>query len=73
MAASAQTMPSVSTDYFRDQSLFLTGGTGFLGLALTLRTLTTTQCRHLCLLVRGGEEYVPLESRSRKDNLVICI
>lgn len=59
MAVLTLTMPSKSTDYFRDQSIFLTGGTGFLGLALIVKTLTTTQCRHLWLLVRGGEQYVP--------------
>ena len=59
MAVLTLTTPSESTDYFRDQSILLTGGTGFLGLALTVKTLTATQCRLLWLLVRGGEQYVP--------------
>lgn len=63
-------MPSASVDYFEGQSIFLTGGTGFVGLALTLKVLTSTQCRCLCLLVRGGEGYVLWEEQKDGAELI---
>ncbi|KAL6713145.1 hypothetical protein ACLMJK_009266 [Lecanora helva] len=50
--------PSVpSRDFFRDKVLFVTGATGFLGLALTVKLLRDVPCRKLYLLVRGGERH----------------
>lgn len=68
MAASTTAMPSASIDFFEDQSIFLTGGTGFVGLALSLKILTSTHCRHLWLLVRGGEGYVLWKNKMTVPN-----
>ena len=49
-------MASSSAEYFREKCIFITGATGFLGLALVVKLLYETDCRQLTLLVRGGEE-----------------
>lgn len=53
-------MSSPAENYFRDQCIFLTGATGFLGLAVVVKILCSVPCRQLLLLVRGGEQYVQL-------------
>ena len=49
-------MAIASVEYFRDKYIFITGATGFLGLALVVKLLYETDCQRLTLLVRGGEE-----------------
>ena len=49
-------MATSSVEYFRGKYLFVTGATGFLGLALVTKLLYETECLQLTLLVRGGEE-----------------
>ncbi|KAF9886944.1 hypothetical protein FE257_010685 [Aspergillus nanangensis] len=40
--------------YYNDKTIFITGGSGFLGTALVHRLLTTARCRRIYLLARGG-------------------
>lgn len=39
---------------FEDQTIFVTGGSGFLGTALVAKIILFTQCPSLVLLCRGG-------------------
>ncbi|KGO73845.1 Male sterility, NAD-binding [Penicillium italicum] len=41
-------------DYYNDKTIFITGGTGFLGTAIVYRLLTQTSVRHVYMLCRGG-------------------
>ncbi|KAL2821442.1 male sterility protein-domain-containing protein [Aspergillus cavernicola] len=41
-------------EYYDDKTLFITGGSGFLGTALVHRLLTQTRVGHVYLLCRGG-------------------
>ena len=48
----------LGADFLRDKTVFITGATGFLGLALVVKILLDAPCGRLFLLVRGGEKYV---------------
>lgn len=39
---------------FGDDTIFLTGGSGFLGTALVYKIIRSTKCPKLILLCRGG-------------------
>ncbi|CAI7572166.1 unnamed protein product [Penicillium palitans] len=41
-------------DYYNDKTIFITGGTGFLGTAVVYRLLTQTSVSHVYMLCRGG-------------------
>ncbi|OQD87902.1 hypothetical protein PENSOL_c076G06096 [Penicillium solitum] len=41
-------------DYYNDKTIFITGGTGFLGTAVVYRLLTQTSVGHVYMLCRGG-------------------
>ncbi|KAJ5187098.1 hypothetical protein N7449_010092 [Penicillium cf. viridicatum] len=41
-------------DYYNDKTIFITGGTGFLGTAIVYRLLTQTSVSHVYMLCRGG-------------------
>ena len=45
-----------SARFFQNQTIFITGATGFLGFALVVKILRDAPCSRLFLLVRGGEE-----------------
>ncbi|KAJ5328828.1 hypothetical protein N7452_009218 [Penicillium brevicompactum] len=45
-------------NYYNDKTVFITGGTGFLGTALAYRLLTQTSVRHIYLLCRGDLQKV---------------
>lgn len=41
-------------DYYNDKTIFITGGTGFLGTAVVYRLLTQTSVSRVYMLCRGG-------------------
>ncbi|EKV05130.1 NAD(P)-binding domain [Penicillium digitatum] len=41
-------------NYYNDKTIFITGGTGFLGTAIVYRLLTQTSVRQIYMLCRGG-------------------
>lgn len=42
-------------DYYQGKTIFITGGSGFLGTALVHRIATTIEFKHIYLLQRGGK------------------
>ncbi|BCS04736.1 uncharacterized protein AKAW2_80537A [Aspergillus luchuensis] len=42
-------------EYYDKKTVFLTGGTGFLGTAVLLRLLSDAKCKRIYLLLRGGQ------------------
>ncbi|PYH72960.1 male sterility domain-containing protein [Aspergillus vadensis CBS 113365] len=42
-------------DYYQGKTIFITGGSGFLGTALVHRVATTVEFKHIYLLQRGGK------------------
>lgn len=52
-------------DYYHDKTLFITGGTGFIGTTVLYRLLTQASPKHIYVLCRGGYEYVPESIRPK--------
>lgn len=50
--------PRINLEDIEDKTIFLTGATGFLGLALVVKIIRDAPCKRLFLLVRGGERCV---------------
>lgn len=47
-------------DYYEGKTLFVTGGTGFVGTTLLYRLLSQAKPKHIYVLCRGGQESVPI-------------
>lgn len=43
-------------DYYEGKTLFVTGGTGFVGTTLLYRLLSQAKPKHVYVLCRGGQE-----------------
>ena len=54
--------------FWQDKTIFVTGATGFLGLALVIKIIRDAPCERLFLLVRGGKRCV-----TDKDYRLCCM
>lgn len=57
-------------DYYNDKTIFITGGTGFLGTAIVYRLLTQTSVGHVYMLCRGGIGSVQPQTQTLQRNII---